>query len=300
MAPTETSSQGAAHGDAIPLIDSIHKVGADRQAWLVDVWGVMHNGVVPFKAAVDACARFRASGGFVVLVTNAPRPSASVVEQLDRIGVSRAAYDAIVTSGDVTRGLIHHWRDKKIHHLGPDRDLPLFADLAKPFVTSNEAEIVVCTGLHNDETETPDDYRLLLDRFKRHNAAMICANPDLKVERGDRIVHCAGALAAAYEAIGGEVVYAGKPHGPIYELARSIVAQGVGGNVNDTQLLAIGDGIHTDIAGAAEAGIDAVYIASGIHLAPDALTLETLRGAFAELAAKPIAGMRHLHWSRLG
>ena len=285
-----------ATGGAIPIIESIRDASDGRRAWLVDVWGVIHNGVRPFPSSVDACAQFRASGGFVVLVTNAPRPSASVVEQLDRIGVPRAAYDAIVTSGDVTRGLIHHWRDRKIHHLGPERDLPLFADLGKPFVTSDEAEIVVCTGLHDDETETPADYRILLSRFKRRNAAMFCANPDIKVERGDRIVYCAGAIAQAYAEIGGDVVYAGKPHGPIYELARSIVQDGTGRPVADSELLAIGDGIHTDIAGAAETGIASVYIASGIHLAPDALTLEALQGAFDGLPARPIAAMRRLAW----
>jgi len=282
----------------IPILSSIADVGADRAAWLVDVWGVIHNGVQPFASSVAACAQFRTQGGRIILVTNAPRPSASVVQQLDRIGVPRDTYDAIVTSGDVTRGLIQAFADagKKVHRIGPDRDTPLFDGLDVAFATSIEAEIVVCTGLDNDETETPDDYQRVLDRLLRRNAVMVCANPDLKVERGNTIVFCAGAIAAKYADMGGEVVYAGKPHGPIYELAEGIVTDLVGAAVSRERLLAIGDGINTDIRGAADAGIASVYIASGIHLAPDAMTPEALMSAFGDHAQPPIAAMRTLAW----
>ncbi len=280
----------------IAITQTIAELAEGRSAWLVDVWGVIHNGVSPFARSVAACETFRSSGGYVVLVTNAPRPAVSVVRQLDAIGVPRSAYDAIVTSGDVTSGLLRAWSDRKIHHLGPERDLPLFEGLGIKFVTSIEAELVVCTGLHDDEKETPEDYKRLLERFLRRRAAMICANPDLKVERGDRVVYCAGAIAALYESLGGDVVYAGKPHPPIYELAQSMIDRALGRAVPQGELLAIGDGVLTDIPGAAMAGYDAIYIASGIHLAPGALTSEALEHVFASGPHRPIAAMAGLAW----
>ncbi|MEO1720036.1 MAG: TIGR01459 family HAD-type hydrolase [Pseudomonadota bacterium] len=285
----------------IPIIDNAADVGLARKAWLVDVWGVIHNGVRPFRESIAACSAFRKSGGYVVLVTNAPRPSQSVVAQLDQIGVAREAYDAIVTSGDVTRGLIEAWKDRKIHHLGPERDRPLFADMNIDFVTTPEAEIVVCTGLHDDETESPEDYRLMFERFLRKRAAMLCANPDLKVERGDQIAYCAGALAKLYEEMGGDTIYAGKPHAPIYELAMGIVRSARGDDVALGDVLAVGDGVLTDIAGATSFGIDALYVGSGIHLSPDDWTPNSVAALFADAEARgsgrPIAAMPRLSWS---
>ena len=282
----------------IPVISGIRELADTADAWLVDVWGVMHNGAVAFAAAADACAKFREAGGYVVLLTNAPRPGPAVVNQIARIGVPQTAYDAVLSSGDVTRGLITEWRDKRIHHLGPDRDRGIFEGIDIKFATSIEADIVVVTGLLDDETETPDDYAITLKSLQRRNIAMLCANPDLKAERGDRIVYCAGALAEVYEGFGGDVVYAGKPHLPIYDLALHMISEGRGEETSKDRVIAIGDGLKTDIAGAAAAGVRSVFVASGLHVeAGQQLSPEIVGELFKDAPLeRPIAAMQTLAW----
>lgn len=284
--------------NGIPVLTSIADLAATADAWLVDVWGVMHNGVRPIEASCEACAQYRAAGGYVVLITNAPRPAEAVVAQLDRVGVRRDAYDGVLSSGDVTRGLVQAWAGRRIHHVGPERDLGIFEGIDVRFATSLEAEIVVCSGLLDDETETPDDYATLLSGFQRRGLLMLCANPDLKVERGDRIVYCAGAIAKAYEEIGGDVVYSGKPHLPIYEMAMDMVGRGVGREVAKDRVLAIGDGVLTDIAGAAAAELRSVFIASGIHVPRGAALDDGILGTlFDDLGdGRPVAAMQALSW----
>lgn len=293
------SDQGpGAASKPIPVISSIAELAKSSDAWLVDIWGVIHNGVSPFEHSGNACAAFRDTGGYVVLLTNSPRPAPSVVAQLNSIGVRPDAYDAIVTSGDVTRGLVEAWKGKPIHHLGPERDQAIFAGLEVNFATSIDAEIVVCSGLIDDETETPDDYRTTLKGYARRDLLMVCANPDVRVQRGDKIVYCAGALAQAYEALGGRVIYSGKPHQPIYDLAIGMIEDGCGHAVDRSRILAIGDGVHTDIAGAAAAKVRSVFVASGIHVESDtpfdAATLEGLFGDFGD--GRPVAAMAALCW----
>lgn len=288
---TDTSGSGG-----IPIIEGIHALSESSDAWLVDIWGVMHNGVAPHASAVDACRQFRSAGGTVALLSNAPRPAAAALEQLRRIGVDERAFDAIVTSGDLTRGLVQQWKDRSIHHLGPDRDLGIFEGLGISFATSIEAKIVVCTGFLDDATETVDDYRITLDGFRRRGALMICANPDLMVERGERLVPCAGALAAAYEQIGGEVIYAGKPHPPVYDLALATLVEVRGQPIEKSRVLAIGDGLRTDIAGAAAVGLRSVFVASAIHVERDGLDAATLAGLFANVPYRPVAAMTALAW----
>ncbi|HUS96013.1 MAG TPA: TIGR01459 family HAD-type hydrolase [Hyphomicrobiaceae bacterium] len=282
----------------IPILASISELAATSDAWLVDIWGVMHNGVSPIASTVEACAAFRERGGYVVLVTNAPRPAPAVVAQLAKVGVDTKSYDAIVTSGDVTRGLVEAWAGKPLHHLGPDRDRSIFAGLDANLTTSLEAEIVVCSGFIDDETETPDDYRTTLKGFLRRDMLMLCANPDFQVERGDRLVYCAGALAQSYEALGGRVIYSGKPHLPIYELAFGIINNALGREIGRDRLLAIGDGVRTDIAGAATAGVRSVFIGSGIHLPRgqemDGAVFEKLFENFP--TGLPVAAMTALRW----
>jgi len=232
---------------------------------LCDVWGVLHNGVKAYEAASDALTRFRAGGGRVVLVSNAPRPGASVGTQLDGFGVPRTAYDAIVTSGDLTRLAIEERIDRIVHHIGPPRDMPIYDGLAVRFGSVEEADYVVCSGFDNDEEETVEDYRPQLEAMLRRGLLMVCANPDLIVERGNMILPCAGTIALAYEEMGGKVFYAGKPHGPVYDRALSVAAGLSGRAIAKDRVLAVGDAIRTDIAGAVGYGIDALMIARGIH-----------------------------------
>lgn len=270
---------------------------AGFDAWLTDIWGVMHNGVAPFEPAVAACEAFREAGGTVVLLSNAPRPAASVAQQLYKIGVRRSAWDMIISSGDATRILLARGEPLPTFHLGPDRDLPIYEGLDLKLSDETEARRIVCTGLFDDETETPDDYTPLLTRFAAHGCAMICANPDLTVERGGKLVYCAGAIAAAYEEMGGPVVYAGKPHKPIYDMAVEQIAAHRRRPVELARVLAIGDGVRTDILGAARAGIASVYIASGVHMpAGSTLDATVLDHLFPEADVRPVSAMSQLAW----
>jgi HAD superfamily hydrolase (TIGR01450 family) len=232
---------------------------------LCDVWGVLHNGIDAFPLAGEALTAAREKGLTVVLITNSPRPAIGAIPQLRAIGVPDTAYDRIVTSGDVTRTLIAAG-PKKVYLLGPERDLPLFDGLDVEVVSKEEADCVVCTGFFDDEVETPEDYREMLTDFVARKVPLICANPDLVVERGHRIIPCAGAVAAFYTALGGETRIAGKPHSPIYE-ATLAAAREARGEFDKARVLAIGDGMPTDVKGAVDAGLDLLYISGGIHAA---------------------------------
>ncbi|SNB71171.1 MULTISPECIES: TIGR01459 family HAD-type hydrolase [unclassified Agrobacterium] len=240
---------------------------------LSDVWGVLHNGVSAFPDAAVALREARKAGKTVVLITNSPRPAPGVIAQLRVLGVPDEAYDRIITSGDVTRGLIAEG-PKKVFLLGPERDMPLLEGLDVECVGEAETESVVCTGFFDDETETPEDYTEMLKRFIARNAPMICANPDLVVERGERIIPCAGAMAAYYEQLGGEVRIAGKPHAPIYEACLA-AAKEVRGAFAKDRVLAIGDGMPTDVKGAIASGLNLLYISGGIHAAEYTLNGQT-------------------------
>lgn len=282
---------------SISLIRSIEPLAGETEAWLVDIWGVMHNGVTPYAEAVSACQHFRQRGGLVLLLSNSPRTMNGVQAQLDQIGVPRDAYDDIVTSGDATRHLIEALGSKGIFHLGPERDLGLYGGLDARLVGAEEAEAVVCSGLFDDTSETPADYAELLSGFAGRALPMICANPDVRVERGGRIIFCAGALANAYEELGGDVSYAGKPFAPIYGMAEERLAALKGQRIARGRLLAIGDGVKTDIAGAVAAGIPSVYVASAVHMERGAV-LETslLETLFPDPNARPVAAMTDLRW----
>ncbi|MET0368350.1 MAG: TIGR01459 family HAD-type hydrolase [Methylobacterium sp.] len=254
----------------IPTLAGLSGIAEERDLILCDVWGVLHDGQKAHVAAGEALIRFRALPGprrrRVVLVSNAPRPGDGVGRILDRFGVPREAYDAILTSGDLTRELIAARPGARIRHLGPERDLGVFKDLDITLVPEAEADLVVCTGLFDDRAETPDDYRDELTRLATRGLTMICANPDLVVESGNRLIPCAGLLAAAYADLGGAVVYAGKPHRPVYEAALAVAASLDGGPPDDKgRVIAIGDAIRTDIAGASAFGIASLLVARGIH-----------------------------------
>lgn len=230
---------------------------------LCDVWGVIHNGVNPFLLSIEALKAARERGQTVILITNSPRPADGVIRQFDTIGVDPDCWDDIVTSGDVTRRLVQD-APRAIYFLGPERDMPLVAGLDIDLVEPDAADAVLCTGLFDDETETAEDYRDMLAALQARGLPLICANPDREVERGDRLVPCAGALADIYVQLGGETRIAGKPHAPIYNEAMAR-ARALRGNVDLDRTLAIGDGVTTDIRGALDNGIDAIFIARGIH-----------------------------------
>jgi HAD superfamily hydrolase (TIGR01459 family) len=256
--------EGKGMADSPEIIDSLEDVSKAYSAILCDVWGVVHNGERHFPAAALALATARAAGIPVVLITNSPRRSADVVAQMNAIGVPPSAYDRVVTSGDVTRDLIAEGPGK-IFHIGDDRQSTLYDGLDVELVEEFEASGVVCTGLFDDEVEKPEDYTELLRRLRARNLPFICANPDIVVERGERIIWCAGALARDYAQLGGRTLIAGKPYVPIYNLAMKEVAEILGRPVERGQVLAIGDGMMTDVKGAADNGFDVLYVSGGIH-----------------------------------
>jgi HAD superfamily hydrolase (TIGR01459 family) len=282
-----------------PLLPHFSTIASGYDVLLSDVWGVVHNGVVSFPAACDALMRARAGGATVILITNAPRPSEVVAGQLAKLHVPREAYDGIVSSGDVTRSVIQSRRGQTLFHMGPARDLSIFTGLDVKLAPLDNADYVVCSGLVDDETETPEDYRAQLELMLKRRMFMLCGNPDVVVERGTKLVYCAGALADMYRTMGGEVLYAGKPYKPIYDMALAKAAA-AGKTAPLQRVLAIGDSVRTDLTGAHAAGIDFLFVTSGIHAEelggrdePDAAALKTIFTAAGDL---PKAVMRHLVW----
>ncbi|MCJ2034157.1 TIGR01459 family HAD-type hydrolase [Methylobacterium sp. J-068] len=269
--PAGSSVPGRLVPEPVPTLPGLAAIAEGYDLILCDVWGVLHDGTNAHPGASDALMRFRARPGAgrprrVVLVSNAPRPWAGVRTILDGFGIPREAYDAILTSGDLTRSLIAAYPGARIHHLGPERDAPIFTGLDLTLVRAEAADRVVCTGLFDDTRETAEDYRATLEALRARAVPMICANPDLVVERGGRLIPCAGLIAEAYEALGGAVTYAGKPHRPVYEAALEL-AGGLDGACapEPARVLAIGDALRTDIAGAAGFGIPNLLVARGIH-----------------------------------
>lgn len=283
----------------IPIIDRVSDLGGRYRAWFVDIWGVMHNGRNAFPGASAATRAFRDRGGVVVLLSNSPRPSPDLQQQLQQFGVPDEAYDATVSSGDLTRHELAKHDGARVFHLGPERDRPIFDRLNVTFADPETADLIVCSGLFDDDVETPDDYTDLLQGLAARGPIMLCANPDLMVERGHRLVYCAGALAAVYEKFGGETIYAGKPHAPVYELAFETATRLAGKHLDKTDVLAIGDGVKTDIAGARSFGLDAIFVASRLH-APgengEGLDAAHLAALFGKEDRPPIAAMHALQW----
>ncbi|WP_316861456.1 TIGR01459 family HAD-type hydrolase [uncultured Cohaesibacter sp.] len=232
---------------------------------LSDIWGVLHNGVAFDICAVDSLTRFRKDYGPVILLTNAPRPSGSICEQLDRLKVPRDCYDAVVTSGDVSRKALLDTGKTKVLHIGPERDFPLYEGLDLHLVGEDEAEMVSCTGLLDDTIQTPDDYDELLKRLAQRDLPFVCANPDRIVDRGGKLVYCAGSLADRFEAYGGEPTFVGKPEAPIYKAAIAELNKANGAPVDKSDMLIVGDSLPTDMRGAHYQKIDALFITSGIH-----------------------------------
>jgi len=283
-----------------PLIPHFSALAPDYDVLLCDVWGVVHNGLAAFPPACDALMRTRATGAVVVFITNSPRPSEVVMRQLERLHVQRETYDAIVSSGDVTRGVIEKRHGQRLYHLGPERDRSIFSGLNVAYADLEDADYVVCSGLENDEVETPDDYRARLELMLARKLFMVCGNPDVVVERGNRLVYCAGAIADLYATMGGEVFYAGKPYRPIYDMAVAKAEAAAGRKIALARVLAVGDSLRTDLKGARTLGVDFLFVTSGIHAEElggrDQPDPAALTGAFAAAGEMPKAVMRQLVW----
>ncbi len=264
-----------------------------------DVWGVLHNGARAFPGACEALVRFRTKRGTVILLTNAPAPKAGIASLLDELKVQRDAWDDIVASGDIALSHIAEKGYARVFCIGPrDRDDATFARLTAKQVGLEEADAILCTGLNDDAAETADDYRPLLDHARTRNLPFVCANPDLVVDIAGQHYICAGAIADLYERMDGPVFWAGKPHASTYVAARAAAEEVRGAPVAREQILVIGDSLRTDLKGAQAAGIDALFIASGIHrdetMGSGKLSHERLAELFAPPAPPAIAVMHKL------
>ena len=271
------------------ILSGLSEIAPDYDSLVCDVWGVLHNGHVANRPAVEALRKFRARGK-VVLLSNAPRPKRDLLVQFERFRIPEDAYDEIVTSGIAARLDLERRKPPTMYHLGPERDRGIFEGLGIQQTGIAGAQVVLNSGLFDDDVETPDDYAAPLAEMKAHELTMLCVNPDRVVQRGGKLIWCAGALADAYEKIGGEVTYYGKPRPEIYDLVRASLP----GAIN---LLAIGDGMHTDIKGANGIGINALFIADGIH-GEDVgdMSPEHLEQLFAKAGVEACAAMRALVW----
>ncbi|MPZ37028.1 MAG: TIGR01459 family HAD-type hydrolase [Rhizobiales bacterium] len=276
-------------------------VAPNYDVLLSDVWGVVHNGVAATVNACDSLRHFRARGGTVVLITNAPRPGEFVQKFIDNLKVPRDSYDAIVSSGDVTRALILERPGERVAHIGPARDLPIFEGIGASVVPVENADYVVCSGLYDDTTEGPDDYDDIIATMLARKLPMICANPDIVVERGDHLVFCAGAIADRYATKGGDVIYAGKPYRPIYDQAMAAARKARGQDTAHGRILAIGDSVRTDLKGAAAFGIDCLFVTAGIHAEElggrhNPTDAGALSAMFKDAQVAPKLVMRQLVW----
>ncbi|MGV7217885.1 TIGR01459 family HAD-type hydrolase [Bradyrhizobium sp. UFLA05-112] len=247
------------------FVESLRELVVGVDVVLSDIWGVVHNGLESFPEACEALHNFRQQGGTVVLITNAPRPADSVQRQLRKLGVADETYDAIVSSGDLTRLYVADHPGRKLFWLGPERDSSIHRGLDAVLAPLEDADYIVCTGLYDDETESAEDYRGMMLKARERKLVLVCANPDIVVERGDRLIYCAGAIAELYRELGGEVIFYGKPHRPIYERAMALAGERQGHQIDRKKVLAIGDSVRTDLTGAREFGIDCLFVTRGIH-----------------------------------
>ena len=255
------------------IISSLAEVSDGYDAIFCDLWGCYHNGIEVYPAAVAACQAFRRHGGHVILLTNAPRPAASVKALLDRMGAPEDSYDVIVSSGAACQAAVAGGKyGNAFHYVGPERDLHMLGDVGLASVPLEDASAILITGLRDDRTETPDDYAAEIADWAAQGLPMLCANPDIVVDRGELRLWCAGAIAREYEAAGGEVVYFGKPHLPVYDRCHEVLRELIGQDTPKSRIMAIGDGIVTDVPGGIAAGLDTLFVTGGLaaqDLGPD-------------------------------
>jgi HAD superfamily hydrolase (TIGR01459 family) len=279
------------------FVENLRDLVGEVDVVLSDIWGVVHNGLEAFPEACAALHAFRQHRGTVILITNAPRPADSVQRQLRKLHVPDDSYDAIVSSGDLTRHFVADHPGQKIFWLGPERDGSIHRGLDTMMVPLEQADYIVCTGLFDDETESAEDYRAMLLAARERGLTLVCANPDIVVERGDRLIYCAGAIAELYRELGGEVVFYGKPHRPIYQRAVALAAEQRRRPTPLNRVLAIGDSVRTDLAGAHAFGINCLFVTRGIHAGDfegiDQLDPASVKELFGH---PPLALMRELRW----
>jgi len=282
---------------SLRFVEKLRDLVDGKEVVLSDIWGVVHNGLESFPEACDALHTYRKQGGTVILITNAPRPADSVQRQLRKLGVADETYDAIVSSGDLTRLFVADHPGKKMFWLGPERDSSIHRGLDAVIAPLEQADYIICTGLFDDETETAEDYRAMMLQARERKLTLICANPDIVVERGDRLIYCAGAIAELYRELGGAVIFYGKPHRPIYERAMALAAERSGHKAQLNRVLAIGDSVRTDLTGAHGFGIDCLFVTRGIHSEEfegiDQLDPASVKELFGH---PPRALMRELRW----
>ena len=271
-------------------------------AILCDVWGVIRDGRALIPSALTALSHFRALGKPVVLISNSPRRSTSLLHFMAEMGAPSgprsAAWDGAVTSGDATYDLLTGLAPGPAYKLGPDYDDALYEGTGLTFVpTLEDARFIACTGLIDYENETPEEYRGFLTQALDLELPMVCANPDLIVQVGDRLLLCGGALAALYEQMEGVVFYAGKPHPPIYDLAYRQLQEITGHGIEKEAILAIGDGPVTDILGAQQEGLDCLFIGSGIAgQTADPVDSDRLGAILATEGVNALYGAEYLRW----
>jgi HAD superfamily hydrolase (TIGR01459 family) len=280
------------------LISGLSEIAANHDALICDVWGVVHDGHRHHPAAAEALVRFKQQHGPVVLLTNAPRVPAEVAAQCSSYGLPPDCYDTIVSSGGAARDeLVRRSaaRTLRLYYIGPDRDLPMIAGLDIVRTGLNEAEVALAIGLRDDMNETPADYDGELALMQARGLTMLCANPDLVVHRGSKLLYCAGSLAKAYEALGGAAIYYGKPHLPVYDSALAAAEAVLGHRAK--RPLAVGDGLLTDIKGANAAGLDVLFVADGVHGEDiEPYSAEHLAALFTRFGAKAGSATRRLAW----
>jgi HAD superfamily hydrolase (TIGR01459 family) len=282
---------------SLRFVEKLRDLVAGVDVVLSDIWGVVHNGLVAFPEACEALHNFRRQGGTVILITNAPRPADSVQRQLHKFGIADETYDAIVTSGDLTRQFVADHPGRKLFWIGQERHNSVHRGLDPVLAPLQDADYIVCTGLFDDETESAEDYRAMMLEARERKLTLICANPDIVVERGDRLIYCAGAVAELYLELGGEVIFYGKPHRPIYERAIELAAERQSHPIALSRVLAIGDSVRTDLAGAHGFGIDCLFVTRGIHAEEfegiDQLDPASVKELFGH---PPKALIRELRW----
>jgi HAD superfamily hydrolase (TIGR01459 family) len=234
-------------------------------ALICDVWGVLHDGVTAYPESNAALTRYREQGGKVVLLSNSPQVSWQIEALLERKGIWRSTYDALVTSGDLTIQVVGELKVKRVCHIGPERHAPLYENQPYARVDFKEAEAIVCTGFYNDNTEELESYMPMLQKAAAAGLPFVCGNPDVVVDVGGTLVLCAGAIAERYVEMGGKVIWAGKPKAMAYSAAQKEIDALNGAPLPKHKILALGDALETDMRGAQDYGIDRLFIAQGIH-----------------------------------